>query len=52
MNGIQWSLVQISLRTILYTYFKESFSDQYHMYHSFRYTHVITSSKLQLKQTW
>ena len=22
------------------------------MYHSFRYTHVITSSKRQLKQTW
>ena len=22
------------------------------MYHSFRYTHMITSSKRQLKQTW
>ena len=29
-----------------------SFSGEYHMYHLFRYTHVITSRKFQLKQTW
>ena len=29
-----------------------SFRAEYHMYHSFRYTHVITSRKFQLKQKW
>ena len=32
MNGIQWSWVQIPLRPTFYSYFKESFSDEYHMY--------------------
>ena len=52
LNGIQWSWAQIPLRPTFYSYFKESFNGEYHMYHSFRYTHVITSSKLQLKQRW
>ena len=30
-------------------YFKESFSGEYHMYHSFHYTPVITLRKFQLK---
>ena len=29
-----------------------SFRAEYHVYHSFRYTHVITSRKFQLKQQW
>ena len=33
-----------------YSYFKESFGGECHMYHSFHCTHVITLSKLQLKQ--
>ena len=32
--------VQIPLRPTFYSYFKESISGEYHMYHSFRYTHV------------
>ena len=32
LNGIQWSWVQIPLRPTFYSYFKESFSDEYHMY--------------------
>ena len=51
-NGIQWSWVQIPLRPTFYRYFKVSFSGEYHVYHSFRYTHVITPKKYQLKQTW
>ena len=35
-----------------YSYFKESFSGEYHVYHSFRYTRMITSGKFQLKQQW
>ena len=35
-----------------YSYFKESFSGEYHVYHSFRYTRMITSDKFQLKQQW
>ena len=49
MNGIQRSQVQIPLTPTFYSYFKEFFSGKYHVYLSFRYTHVITSSKLQLK---
>ena len=41
--GIQWLWVQIPLRQTFYSYFKESFSGEYHMYQSFRYTHMITS---------
>ena len=52
LSGIQWSWVQIPLRPPFYSYFKESFSGEYHRYHSFRYTHVITSRKFQLKQMW
>ena len=52
LNGIQWSRVQIPLRPAFYSYSKESFSGEYHRYHSFRYTHVVTSRKFQLKQTW
>ena len=51
LNGIQWSWIQIPFRSTFYSYFKESFSGKYHMYHSFRYTHMITSSKCQWKQT-
>ena len=32
LNGIQWSQVQIPLRPTSYSYFKESFSGEYHMY--------------------
>ena len=32
LNGIQWTQVQIPLRPTSYSYFKESFSDEYHMY--------------------
>ena len=32
LNGIQWSWVQIPLRPTFYSYFKESFSDEYHIY--------------------
>ena len=49
---IQWSWVQISLTITFYGYFNESFSSEYHMYHLFRYAHVITSRKFQLKWTW
>ena len=49
MNGIQRSQVQIPLTPTFYSYFKEFFSGEYHVYLSFRYTHVITSRKLQLK---
>ena len=32
LNGIQWSCVQIPLRPTFYSYFKESFSGEYHIY--------------------
>ena len=32
LNGFQWSWVQISLGPTFYSYFKESFSDEYHIY--------------------
>ena len=32
LNGIQWSWGQIPLRPTFYSYFKESFGDEYHMY--------------------
>ena len=32
LNGIQWSWVQIPLRPGFYSYFKESFSGEYHTY--------------------
>ena len=35
----------------IYSYFKEYFSGKYHVYHSFRYTHVLTSRTFQLKET-
>ena len=44
--------VPIPLRPPFYSYFKESFSGEYHRYLSFRYTHVITSRKFQLKKMW
>ena len=34
-NGIHWSWVLIPLRPTFYSYFKESFSGEYDMYHSF-----------------
>ena len=52
LNGIRWSWVQIPLTPAFYSYSKESFSGEYHGYYSFRYTHVVTSRKFQLKQTW
>ena len=30
LNGIQWSWVQVPLRPTFYSYFKESFGDEYH----------------------
>ena len=46
-----WSCVQVPLGLIFYSYFKESFYGEYHMYHSFWYnTHVITSRKLKLNK--
>ena len=32
MNGIWWLWVQIPLRPTFYSYFKESFSGEYHIY--------------------
>ena len=32
MNGIQWSWIQIPLRPTFYSNFRESVSDEYHMY--------------------
>ena len=32
LNGIQWLRVQIPLRPTFYSYFKESFSGEYHIY--------------------
>ena len=32
LNGIQWPWVQIPLRPTFYSYFKESFSGEYHIY--------------------
>ena len=52
LNRIQQWWVQIPLRSTFYSYFKEFFSGEYHMCHSFCNTHVIISSKFQLKQTW
>ena len=46
---LQWSCVQIPLRLTFYSHFKESFSGEYHINHSFRYTHVITLTKLHIK---
>ena len=33
LNGIQWSWVQIPLRPTFYSYFKESFSGEYHIFY-------------------
>ena len=50
VKRIEWSWVQIPLKSTFYSYFKESFCVEYHMYILFRYTHVITSSIFQLKK--
>ena len=47
LNGIQYSWVQIPLRTTFYSYFQECFTDEYHMYqfiplHSFDYLSEIS----------
>ena len=42
LNGIQWSWVQIPLRPAFYSYFKQSFSGEYHVYIS-TYVHKFTS---------
>ena len=52
INGIQWSWVQIPLGPTFYSYFKESFSGEYHMYHSLHINYVITSRKFLPKYTW
>ena len=49
MNQIQLLWVQIPLRQTFYSYFKESFSGEYRIYHSFHYTDVITPNILQTK---
>ena len=49
MNRIQLLWIQIPLRQMFHSYFKESFSGEYHIYHSFRYTDVITPNNLQTK---
>ena len=50
LNGIQWSWVQIPLRPTFYSYFKESFSGEYHVYqliplHSCDYLNKISIKK-------
>ena len=52
LNGIQWSRFQVPLRPTFYSYFNEYFSSEYHIYHSFRYIHVITLRKVQLNKQW
>ena len=37
---IQWSWVQIPLRTTFYSYFKESISSEYHIYTYIRYIYI------------
>ena len=40
---------RIVLRSTFYSYFKESFGDEYHMYNSFHCTHVIATRNFQSK---
>ena len=58
LNGDHYILAKKDspLRPALYSYFKQSFSGEHHMYHSFRYTHVrltkaIAEMKLDTEQT-
>ena len=38
-----WSWVEISLRPTFYSYFKESFSDEYHIYYIYQYIYISQS---------
>ena len=49
---IQWSWAQIPLRSTFYSYLKESFSGEYHMYYLIPLHSSDTSGKIWLKQMW
>ena len=49
LNGVQWSWVQIPLRSTFCRHFRKSSSGEYRTICSFHYTHVVNSRKLQLK---
>ena len=64
LNGIQWTWVQIPLMPTFFSYFNESFSDEYHMYqliqlHSLDYlnktsieTNVATDERNSQNEMW